>query len=148
MQYSIGKTGRVIVLRLEDGEPLYASIEKTARDEQVSNGVVWVIGGMKNGKVVVGPKDGLHLPPEVMVETFTDPHEILGVGTLFANENGDVSLHLHAAMGRGTDPLVGCPRQGADCWLINEVIIMEILDVKARRKKSSGSGLALLAVEE
>src|SRR4030042_2524215 len=101
MHYSVGTTGRIVVLRLEDGDPLYASIEKTARDEEVRSGVVWVIGGMKNGKVVVGPKDGLQLPPEVMVETFIDPHEILGVGTLFANDNDTVTLHMHAAMGRG-----------------------------------------------
>jgi len=146
MQYTTARTGKVLILRLEDGDPVYESIEKTAETEGISSGIVWCIGGVKNGKVVVGPKNDTAIPIEPMLETFTDAREIIGFGTLFKNSAGKVSLHLHAGIGKDTKTIVGCPRKGLDCWLITEVIIMELTDAAAKRVKNQSSGFELLEV--
>ena len=146
MDYTIGTTGKTIVARLEDGEPLYATIEKIAIKEKIQHAMVWAIGGIQNASVVVGPKDPDKLPLEILTESFDKARELLGVGTLFCNAKGEPKLHMHAAMGKGNQPLVGCPRLGAECWLVQEVIIMEINGVRAKRLVSEESHLELLKI--
>jgi uncharacterized protein len=142
MEYTVGTAGRIIVARLETGEPIYSSIEKIAEREKIDSAAVWIIGGIKNGGIVVGPgEDG-----NVMVERFEDPREIIGVGMLFKNKCGAVKLHLHAGIGKGTKPLVGCPREGADCWLVNEIVIQEITGIDAKRLKDEKTGFDLLTI--
>ena len=97
-----------------------------------------------HGGVVVGPEKDDERPPRIRVERFEDAREILGIGTLFLNEAGQPKLHLHAAIGKGSVALAGCPREGADCWLVDEVVILELAGVQARRVKDAKSGFDLL----
>ena len=143
MEYTTGAVGRCICIRLHEGDPVYASVQGVAEKEGVDAGVVFVIGGVKNGAVVVGPIDQDERPLRTMVEKFADAREIAGVGTLFRNEEGEAKLHMHAAIGKGTAPVAGCPRLGLDCWLVNEVIILELTGINAVRAKEA-SGLELL----
>ncbi|MBD3321171.1 MAG: DUF296 domain-containing protein [Chitinivibrionales bacterium] len=146
MKYSSGKTGRVVVARLEDGDDIYECIECIAATEKIDNAVIWIIGGMKNGGVVVGPETPVSMPPDVMIERFEEPREVLAVGTLFPAGENRPSLHLHAGMGRGRSPLVGCPRIAAECWLIDEVVVLEITGINAARIKDPDCGLELLTL--
>jgi uncharacterized protein len=147
MKYTSGAVGRILTIRFEDGDPIYKGIEEVASEEKIRSGVVWLIGGVKNGGVVVGPSDD-SMPPVPMVEHFTDAREIAGIGTLFPDENNRPSLHLHASIGKGKAPLTGCPRKGLDCWLITEAVIMEMTGVNARRVKNVKSGFSLLEIGE
>jgi predicted DNA-binding protein with PD1-like motif len=147
MKYTVGSTGRVVTARLENNEAIYPAIESIAQQENIACAVVWIIGGMQNGSVVVGPKDPAAMPFETMVTTFIDAHEILGIGTLFLNSENKPVLHMHAGMGRGASPVIGCPRKGADCWLVDEVIILELTGIAARRIKQADTGLELLEIE-
>jgi len=146
MEYETGQTGRVIVLRLSDGDPVYKSVEDVARNEGISAATVWIVGGIKNGGVVVGPKVENVFPLQTLERAFSDAREIVGFGTVFANEYNEPKLHLHAAIGKGGEVIVGCPRIGADCWLINEIVMLEITGLSARRKKDAASGLELLTL--
>ena len=107
MEYGIGRPGRVIVARLFEGEDVYASIEEIARKENVRCGSVLVTGGIRRAEVVVGPKQE---EPELVGDfrTFHGPGEVLGIGTLFWDDSGP-KLHLHGALGRGEQTMVGCP---------------------------------------
>ncbi|MFP4012503.1 MAG: PCC domain-containing protein [Chitinispirillaceae bacterium] len=145
MEYTTGTMGRCIVIRLHENDPVYSSIEKVAADENIQNGLVFMVGGVKNGGVVVGPQDQDERPLKPTVEHFADAREIAGTGTIFRNEEHTPKLHLHAAIGKGTSPLVGCPRQGLDCWLITEIVIIELKGFDARRIRESG-GLELLKI--
>jgi predicted DNA-binding protein with PD1-like motif len=145
MKYTTGTVGRVITVRFEDGDAIYEGLEKIASDEKIDAGVVWLIGGVKNGGVVVGPSDD-SMPPKPMAEYFTDPREIVGIGTLFLDNDKKPSLHLHASIGKGTAPLTGCPRKGLDCWLITEAIVMEMKGTAARRLKDAKSGFELMEI--
>lgn len=143
MEYTTGTVGKCICLRLHENDPVYNSIESVATAESIEAGVVFVIGAVKNGAVVVGPIDQNERPLRSIIERFTDAKEIAGIGTLFKNEAGEMKLHMHAAIGHGKEIIVGCPRVALDCWLINEIIILELKGLNAVRAKEA-SGLELL----
>jgi predicted DNA-binding protein with PD1-like motif len=67
---------------------------------------------------------------------------------LFPDEGGEPVLHLHAATGREGDATVGCSRAGVDVWLVGEVIILEILGARGRRRPEPPSGFSLLQFDE
>ena len=145
MDYEIGKPGRVVMVRLHDGDPIYSSIEDVAQKERIESAAVWIIGGVMNATVVTGPKQQDVFPLETIDRHFEDAREIVGFGTIFTNSSGRPSLHMHAAIGKGETVITGCPRKGADCWLVDEVIMLEITGTHARRMKSEKSGLELLS---
>lgn len=134
MQYSEGKTGRVFTLKLHEGDPVYNSIKLLATNEKLERAVLWIIGGVKNGKVIVGPEDSDERPIKPLHIAFKEAHEILATGTLFPDEENQPSLHIHSALGRNGTTITGCPRINLESWLITEIIIMEIIDEKPIRK--------------
>jgi len=145
MDYRIGRIGRVIVARGFDGEDLYAEIEALARKEDVRCAAVVLVGGLRKGRVVVGPRrpDG---PIEPQYVQFDDAREIAGVGTIFSDDSGP-RLHLHAGIGRGEQALVGCPRGGATVFCVLEAVLFEIEGVDARREIDPALGLSLLTLK-
>ncbi|MDG5814465.1 DNA-binding protein [Chitinispirillales bacterium ANBcel5] len=143
MEYTTGTIGRCIVMRLEEDDAVYECIETVARKEDIECGAILVIGGVKNGGVVVGPSDQNQRPLKPIVKKFSNAHEIAGIGTLFRNEANEPVLHMHASLGKEDSPIVGCPREGLDCWLVNEIILLEIKGIDAKRVKEQ-SGLELL----
>lgn len=145
MEYAQGKTGRVFVVRLGDGDKLPDSVERFAAEQGIQRAVCWLLGGAGGGKLVVGPKDAAVLPPEVMLQPIVGAHEMAAVGTLFPNAEGKPRLHMHAAMGREGDTRTGCVRPGVDIWLVGELVILELVDLPMSRKKDARSGLELLA---
>ncbi|MHC4982101.1 MAG: PPC domain-containing DNA-binding protein [Planctomycetota bacterium] len=122
MEYGVGKIGRVIVARGFEGEDVYKEIESLAAGEKIRAAAVIVLGGLRRGKVVVGPKSPTG-PIEPNFLEFDDAREIAGVGTIFPDDSGEPSLHLHGAIGRGDKTLAGCPRGGATVFCVLEVIL-------------------------
>lgn len=144
MEYSVGSIGRVVVARGFDGEDIYPGIEGIAAKEGIKSAAVLLVGGMRSGKVVVGPKDP-NGPLEPMFAQFDDAREIAGVGTLFSDEEGPI-MHLHTAIGRGEEAIVGCPRGGATVFGVLEVVIVEITGVDARRAIDPNLAIKLLTI--
>lgn len=142
MDYDIGTIGRVVVARARDGEDIYAGIEDIARRENLRSAVVLAVGGMRKGKLVVGPQQPTG-PIEPTWAEFDDAREILAVGTIFWDE-ADPVLHLHAGVGRGEKTLVGCPRGGASVFCVLEVILLEVSGLDASRTVEPGLALKLL----
>ena len=145
MQYQEGTIGRVFALRLEEGERLPDTLEAFARDKNIGAAMVIYVGGAKEGsRLVVGP-DATRTDAIVpLVHTLAGIQEVLAVGTLFPNDQGDPVLHLHAATGREGDATVGCSRAGVEVWLVGEVIVLEILGTKGCRRPEPPSGFSLL----
>ena len=142
MEYSIGKTSRIIAARLFEGEDLYQSVEQLATKENVKSAAVLITGGFRKASVVVGPKQE---KPKIVgnFRNFDGPGEVLGVGTIYCDDQGP-KLHIHTAIGKGSDTIVGCPRGGANIFLVLEITIIEIEDVNACRKFDQKTGLNLL----
>jgi predicted DNA-binding protein with PD1-like motif len=142
MQYAEGTIGRVFAARLEDNEPVYASIEGLARRENVASAFVLLLGGARSAKMVTGPKQPSG-PVEPIVRQFDDAREMVGVGTIHPSDQGP-TLHLHAGFGRESKVLVGCPGLGLNAYLVVEVLIVELLGLDAARLLDPESGLKLL----
>ena len=145
MEYAVGKTGRIIAVRLFEGEDLYESIQKIAEIENIKSAAVLITGGFRKASVVVGPKQE---KPKIVgnFKEFNGPGEALGVGTIYCDEEGP-KLHVHSAIGKKDEVVVGCPRGGTNIFLILEVTIIEITGVSAGRKPDKESGLNLLRFE-
>ncbi|MHC4124799.1 MAG: PPC domain-containing DNA-binding protein, partial [Planctomycetota bacterium] len=116
MEYSVGKTGRIIAARLFEGEDLYECIEGLAEKEDIKSAAVFITGGFRNANVVVGPKQEV---PKIVgkFKEFNGPGEVLGVGTIYCDDKGP-KLHMHTAIGKDGETVVGCPRGGAKTFLI------------------------------
>jgi len=145
MNYQVGKPGRMVVARLEEGDPVYESIETICSDESITSAVFWVIGGVKNVAVVTGPIDQDARPITVVTERLDNVQEILGTGTVFPNGEDIPKVHMHASLGHDSHTVTGCPRVNLDSWLITEIIIQEITGIEAKRLKTA-SGYELLTM--
>lgn len=144
MEYSQGNIGRIFVVTLREGEEVYPCLEDLARKENIRSALVLCMGGMRHGKLVTGPRDP-HGKLEPLYQEFTDAREVFGVGTLFWDER-QPRLHLHVGVGRGDTTLVGCARGGASVYLIQEVTIIEMTGITARRIADPETGLKLLRI--
>lgn len=147
MEYAVGRAGRIIAARLFEGEQLYESIESIAAKERIKSAAVLITGGIRKADVVVGPKTEIpRIEPDFL--SFTGPGEVLGVGTIYCDQEDKPKLHLHAGFGRGNKPVIGCPRGGASIFLILEVTIIEIEGIEAQRETDTASGFKLLRIKK
>jgi predicted DNA-binding protein with PD1-like motif len=142
MEYKVGRAGRIIAARLFEGEDIYESIEKIAKKENIKSAAVLITGGFRQASVVVGPKTE---KPKIVgnFKDFAGPGEVLGVGTIYSDDEGP-KLHIHTAIGKGDQTIVGCPRGGAKTFLIAEVTIIELEGIRAKRKFDKDKGINLL----
>ena len=144
MKFSEGRVGRIFILRLEDGDKLPDTVESFAAKNHIASGMCILVGGIKGGgNIVVGPEEG-SVPPNPLLFELQGVHEIAGVGTIFPDDEGRPSLHMHAALGREGKTRAGCIRPGIETWEVGEVILLEITDTKAYRKKDERTGFQLL----
>ncbi len=142
MQYAQGSFGRVFLLKFDDQDDLLAGICKVAVQEQVKAGTITLLGGLRSGSVVTGPKAAV-IPPEPVWQNFNDGREVLGIGSLYWNENEPV-IHLHGALGRGKETLTGCIRKDHTVYLVIEAVLTEIIGIDAIRALDSRTGLVML----
>ncbi len=142
MKYQAGSIGRAIVARFEDGEDFLQELTGLARKEDIRSAVFFLVGGAKEGRIVVGPK-GSEMPPEPVWDEIQGNSEILATGTIFWDGEGP-KAHVHMAAGRGGSVKVGCLRQGSRTFLVLEAVILEVKGIDAKRQKDAASGLSLL----
>ncbi|MFN3396022.1 MAG: PPC domain-containing DNA-binding protein [Thermodesulfovibrionales bacterium] len=142
MRYRVGNLGRVVVLRLEDGEDAIAAISATAKKEGIKAAIFYLVGGLKGARVVVGPEKE-EMPPVPIWKEIKESHEIIGIGTVFYQDN-EPKIHLHSALGKRDEVKVGCVREKAETFLVLEAIILELSGIDAVREFDPSTGLSLL----
>ena len=142
MKYQTGKTGRVIVARFEDRDDILDSIAAIARKENIRGAMLYLVGGIRTGRIVVGPEKE-EFPPEPVWKDINESHEVVGTGTIFW-QGDEPKIHFHGAFGKKEMVKVGCLRGASETFLVLEAIIIEIVGVDARRELDPVSGLTLL----
>ncbi|MGE5543872.1 MAG: PPC domain-containing DNA-binding protein [Bacillota bacterium] len=143
MKYSPGHLGRVFIAKIEHGDDLLKELRQLAVKENLSAAVLFLIGALKKASLVAGPEKDV-VPPSPVWKNFNDAHEMIGIGTLFRNENQEPVMHLHAGLGRGDDCRIGCIREDAETYLVVEVIILEVLGSNAKRILDAVAGMNML----
>ncbi len=145
MKYSEAKPGRVFIIRLEDGDILHETIEAFAEEKQIRAAGLIALGGADAGSTLIaGPEDGRANTIVPMKHLLDNVHEVVGTGTLFPNEAGQMLLHMHLACGRKDRTATGCIRQGVKVWQVMEVVIQEYVDSTGVRKVDAATGFELL----
>ncbi len=148
MQYTEAKLGRIFIIRLHDGDHLPDILESFAAEKKIKGALCFILGGVKDkGRIIVGPLDGDVIPPTPILRILSGVHEVFGVGTLFLNESQEPRLHMHASFGRRESVTTGCIREGIDVWQVAEIVVLEITDATALRRKDKATGFDLLEVE-
>lgn len=142
MEYQVGRVGRIIVSRFEDKEDVINNLIEIVKKENIKNAVFFLIGGLKKGRVVVGPERD-ELPPEPIWNDIDESHELLGIGTIFYQDE-DPKVHFHGAFGKREKVKVGCLRGISETFLVIESVIIEIDGINASRELDPLSGLTLL----
>ncbi|MDD2410187.1 MAG: DNA-binding protein [Candidatus Methanomethylophilaceae archaeon] len=148
MKYSEMRPGRMFVLSLDPGEMIREEIERFSLEHGVVYGTVSVVGGVDGGSVlVVGPKVPADERIEPLKFEIDAPSEVTGFGTIFPDESGKPTFHMHGSIGREGRSVTGCFREGVIAWLVTEVVITEMKGSGPIRKKDKKTGYGLLTVE-
>jgi predicted DNA-binding protein with PD1-like motif len=142
MQYQVGRTGRVVVARFEDREDILENIISIAKKEDIRGAILYIVGGIKQGRIVVGPEEE-KMPPKPVWKEISESHELVGVGTIFWQDH-EPKIHFHGAFGKKDMIKVGCLRGASETFLVLEVVIIEFEGIDARRELDAVSGLTLL----
>lgn len=144
MKYKEGSIGRVFVARFEDADDILKELVETAKKENIKGAIFHLIGGIKQGNIVVGPETE-SLPPVPVWRNIEESHELIGTGTIFW-EGNEPKIHFHGAFGKRDEVKVGCLRQSSETFLVLEAVIIEIIGIDARREFDDASGLTLLKI--
>ncbi|MHB8840662.1 MAG: PPC domain-containing DNA-binding protein [Candidatus Aquicultor sp.] len=144
MEYQVGKIGRVVIARFEDGDEVLGNVLGIAKTENIRAGIVYLVGGMQKGRIVVGPETD-DLPPVPIWREIDESNEILGIGTIFW-QGDEPKIHLHGAFGKRDTVKVGCLRENSEAFLVLEAVIMEVAGVNAVREFDPAIGLSLLKI--
>ncbi len=90
MKFSQAQSGRVFVLRLEDGEIVHECLERFAAEHGIARAVLTLHGGADVGSVLVtGPRED-RCPPPIAPQTTTldHVHEVVGTRHDFPRRKG------------------------------------------------------------
>lgn len=142
MMYQVGKVGRVVVARFEDKEDVLGNLTSIAKKEGISAAAFYLVGGMREGKIVVGPERD-EIPPTPIWRGLGESHEVVGFGTIFYQDK-EPKVHFHAAFGKRDKVKVGCLRENSETFLVLEAVIIELSGINAVREFDPVLGLSLL----
>ncbi len=146
MKYQVGKTGKIIIARFEDREDVLGNLADIAKKEKIKAGVFYIIGGMREGRIVVGPEKD-EMPPKPVWKELKESHEVAGIGTIFWQDD-EPKIHFHGAFGKKDMVKVGCLREKSETFLVLEAVIIEIQGINAKRELDPVSGLTLLKLAD
>lgn len=143
MKYRVGRVGRVVLARFEDGDGIIGGLTDIVRREDIRACVFYLLGGITEGRIVVGPAQDDVRPPEPSWREIVDAHETLAIGTAFWYGN-EPRVHIHGTYGKFDIVRTGCLRDEAKTFLVMEAVIIEIKGVKAVRDLDPVVDMALL----
>ncbi|MBI5057266.1 MAG: DUF296 domain-containing protein [Nitrospirae bacterium] len=142
MKYQTGKPGRVLVAKFEDHDDVLANLVSLAKAENIRAGIFYLVGGMREGRIVVGPETD-EVPPKPVWKTLGECHEVVGLGTIFW-QGDEPKVHFHGAFGKKDMVKVGCLREQSETFLVLEAVIIEMEGITATRELDPVTGLVLL----
>lgn len=145
MKYQVGRPGRIIVVRFEDREDVIGNLSGLAKKEGIRAAAFYLVGGMREGSIVVGPEKD-EFPPTPVWKKLGESHEVVGFGTIFW-QGDEPKVHFHGAFGKKDMVKVGCLRENSETFLVLEAVIMEMEGVTARRELDPVSGMVLLKLD-
>lgn len=143
MKYQVGEIGKVILAHFEDGDEIISNLVGIVRRERIKGGVFYLLGGITQGRIVVGPMNDDVRPPEPTWREIIDSHETLAIGTVFW-QGDEPRIHIHGTYGKFDSVKTGCLRDEAKTFLVLEVVMLELKGINAVREIDPDINMALL----
>ena len=125
MKYTTGNVGRIFTVRFDDGDDFLNELIALAKKENITAGWFNIIGGLSEADVVTGPRKPV-MPPEPIWHEVREAKEVIGVGSIFRDENNEPKIHLHTSLGHHGQSMTVCVRKGTKTYLILELYLIEI----------------------
>lgn len=146
MQYAAGRPGRIFYIRFDHGEDLLSGLQSFINTQEISSGIIHLIGAVAQGSLVSGSRKET-IPPGQLWRNLTEVHDLIGTGMIRAGPDGP-KVHLHASAGRGDEGLTGCFREDVRVYLLIEAVIMEFSGITVHEITDEKSGLPLPSLEK
>ena len=143
MKYQVGEIGKVILAHFEDGDEIISNLNSIVRKERIKGCIFYLLGGITEGRIVVGPMNDDVRPPEPTWREIVDSHETLAIGTVFWH-GGEPRVHIHGTYGKFYSVKTGCLRDEARTFLVLEAVILELKGINAVREIDPDIQMALL----
>jgi len=131
MDYQTGNIGRVLTIRFDHEEDVLSGLRQIALHEQIRSAWFQILGGIRQARVVTGPREPV-MPPDPVWLDMDDVREVVGTGSLYM-DGGEPRIHLHAAMGHHGHTLTACLRRDVMTYLVLEVLLFEIQGMELSR---------------
>jgi predicted DNA-binding protein with PD1-like motif len=133
--------GPLVVAKLDDGEDLFAGLERLCRMHRIESGfVLWAIGMLRDCEL--GYFDGTAYVRRVHEE----PRELVALhGSLTTKD--EVKAHLHCALADRDNRVIGGHLFRAKVAVLNELVLRRLDHVRLSRRLDEGTGLRQLVVD-
>jgi len=142
MKYSSAQINRVFVATFSDGEDVLQGLKELFVKENIESALFFIIGAIKQGKIVSGPKEDV-IPPEPYWRDIDEAHEVVGVGNIFRSDD-EPKIHLHTTFAKKEMIKMGCVRSDAKTFLLLEVILFEMKGANLFKGIDEKTGLLML----
>jgi uncharacterized protein len=135
------REGNSVFVKLADGEDLFPSLEKAAREQGFEDGsVLWGIGMIQDFEI------GFFGPEGYAKTVFSDRCELLGLhGSV--SLRGDPKIHLHVTVGRPDHAALGGHLFRAKAAVVNEIHLVGFDGIRFSRRLNEKTGLRELIFE-
>ena len=144
MQYSVGKIGKVISIRFDNGEDVLEGLKKIIKDENIKFANIFILGATNETNMVTSPKNNDFPAVPNKVAFNNKIGELCGVGNI-VNSKEDIYFHIHGLTGNHKEKLAGCFRDKLKAYITVEAFVYEIImDIDVDRCLDEEIGVKLL----
>lgn len=132
--------GRTVMVKLSDGEDVFAGLEAAAREHAIVSGaVLWGIGMLQDFEI------GFFRPEGYEKKTFAGRHELVAFHGSIAMAS-EPKFHVHVAVAGPDHALVGGHLFRAKACVVNEICLERFDAIRLSRKPNPKTGLNELDV--
>ena len=133
--------GNHIVLKLDDGEELFESLEKAIAEFDIRSGMIVSGIGMLADFEIGFFKDG-----EYDWAVHEQPHELVAMhGSI--STIGETMMHIHVGLAGPDHKLLGGHLKRAKVCVLNEILILKLDEMEFSRVLNPKSGLKELQID-
>jgi predicted DNA-binding protein with PD1-like motif len=133
--------GSRVMVKLSDGEDVFASLEAVAREHKIDSGaVLWGIGMLQDFEI------GFFGPGGYEKKAYADRHELLAFHGSIAMR-AEPKFHLHVAVARRDHGVVGGHLFRGKACVVNEIGIERFHTIRMNRKPNPRTTLNELEIE-
>lgn len=138
--FSGGRLTEIVIVRLDQGEDVLASLEKIAREREIHTGVVLSgIGTLDQATLHHITHTGY--PPKDQIVHYEGPIELLSIDGIIA----DYTPHLHTCISIAEQTYMGHLEPGCRVLYLAEIAIARVDDLRLTRRKNPETSINQLA---